>query len=218
MWHALRAELEYSRPWLLGALAIGAAVATLVTALSLLDHGPPKFAAAGLGAVFLIMAPMIVSFIVQALRNEERRSRLLLAGPLTPRQLAGVMVLLPAALFAIGVVAGGLVIAADALLRGAFRSASLHMAGFVGGQMLAYAQMALLAQEATAAHRQRRPRQAAAGWLGLVVAVLLLAALYLVLSLQLVTWIHLIVGHLLVALMAMAASVALYAGRSDFTQ
>ena len=78
----------------------------------------------------------------------------------------------------------------------------------------------LLVQEATAAHRQRRRRAAAAGWAGFVVAVLFLAALTTAAFAFRgpMTWPSLHLGNLVVAVTAMVASVALYAGRTDFTR
>jgi hypothetical protein len=218
MWHALRAELAYLRPWLLGGLGIASGVAILVSVVlpAVGDDGLPSHKAAGLRGMFLIMAPMVVSFIVQAYRSKERRPRLLLAGPLTPRQIAAATVLLPVILFGIGVLAAGLMIGADFLVTGKLELESLNTVGFVGGQLFVYVQLGLLAQEATAARGQRRLRGAAAGWAGFVVAVLLLQ--YLALAQEFLTWIHLILGNLIVAVTAMVASVALYAGRTDFTR
>jgi hypothetical protein len=220
MWHALRAELTYYAPWLLGALGMGVGVVIIISVVFFIvgDNGPPHHVAAGIRGMFLIMAPMILAFIVQGLRSEEHRARLLMAGPLTPAQIAGAMVLLPVVLFGIGVLAAGLVFGAAALVSGKLELESLHIAGFVGGQMFAYAQMGLLAQEAAAAYGQRRLRAAAAGWASFVVVVLLLPVLYLVLGLQLLTWTHVFLGHLVVVPVAMAASVALYTGRTDFTR
>jgi len=222
MWLALRTELAYFRPWLLGGLGLGAGVTMIVTVVFLAagKDGPPSHAAAGIRGMFLMMAPMIVGFIVQTYRSEERRARLLLAGPLTPRQLAGVTVLLPAVLFGIGVLAAALVMGAGYLVTGKLELESLHIVGYVGGLMLMGLMIGLLAQEATAAHRQRRLRAAAAGWAGFVVAVLFLAALSVAAFLLQgpLTWISLHLGNLIVAVTAMAASVALYAGRTDFTR
>jgi len=98
MWHALRAELAYLRVYLLSAFAIALGVAVMVDGLIVLtdDNGEQGYVLAGLPGLFMIISAMVVGFIGQGLRSEERRMRLLLAGPLTPRQLAGVMVLLPA--------------------------------------------------------------------------------------------------------------------------
>lgn len=220
MWQALRAELGYSRPYLLGGLGLAAAVVVIVSVVFFVvgDDGPPRFAAAGIRGMFLVMAPMIVGFIAQSFRSEERRARLLLAGPLTPRQIAGAAVLLPVVLFGIGVLAAGLVMGVESLVTGNLELETLNIIGFVGGQLFAYVQMGLLAQEATAAHGQQRLRAAAAGWAAFAATVLLLAGLYLALAQQFLTWTHLILGHLIVAVMAMAASVALYTGRTDFTR
>ena len=103
MWHALRAELVYFRPWLLGGLAIAAFVGIFLSVLvRLVDDadGVPAF----LPAMFPFIAGMVVAFIAQSYRIEERRARLLLAGPLTPRQLGVVMVLLPPCLVGLGAV------------------------------------------------------------------------------------------------------------------
>jgi hypothetical protein len=81
-----------------------------------------------------------------------------------------------------------------------------------------YLQMGLLAQEATVAHGQRRPRAAAAGWAGFAVAGLLLVVPYVALARGLLTWNHVIVEHLVVAMAAMVAAVELYARRTDFTR
>ena len=222
MWHALRAELAYFRPWLFGGLGLATGVVAIVTLVffAVGDDGPPSHAAAGIRAMLLIMAPVIVGFIVQGYRAEEQRVRLLLAGPLTPRQLAGVAVLLPVVLFAIGVLAAGLSLGVETAITGRLETEGLHLAGYVGGLLLMMEMVGLMAQEATAAHRQRRRRAAAAGWAVLVVAVLFLAALTasaLVLQGPL-TWPSLHLGNLVVALAAMAATVALYAGRTDFTR
>jgi len=222
MWHALRTELAYFRPWLLGGLGLAAGVVIIVSVVffAVGDDGPPRHAAAGIRAMFLIMAPMIVGFIIQGLRTEERRARLLLAGPLTPRHLAVVAVLLPAVLFGIGVLAAGLMIVVNALVTGTLELESLHIAGYVGGMMFMMILMGLLIQESTAAYRQRRRRAAAAGWTGFVVAVLFLAGLTTAaMFLQgPMTWPSLHLGNLIVAVTAMVATVALYTRRTDFTR
>jgi hypothetical protein len=220
MWHVLRAELAYSRPWLLGGLGIAMGVVIIISVVffTVGEDGPPSHAAAGLRGMFLIMAPMIVGFIVQAYRSEERRARLLLAGPLTPRQLAGVTVLLPVILFGVGVVAAGLVVGTGVIITGRLELESLHIIGFVGGQLFTYSQIGLLVQEAIAARGQRRMRAAEAGWAGVVVAVLFLAVMYLSLAQESLMWGHLLLGHLAVAGTAMVATALLYAGRTDFTR
>ncbi len=222
MWHALRAELAYCRPWLLGGLGLAAGVVALVSLIFVAvgEHGPERHVAAFLRGMFMIMAPMIVGYVAHGIRFEERRACLLLLGPLTPRQLAGAMVLLPVVLFAIGVLAAGLVMGTEALVTGKLELESVHIVGYVGGLMLGVGLMVLLGQEAVAAHGQRRLRAAAAGWAGFVVAVLAWAALttMAVLVQGPLTWASLHLGNLLVAVTAMAASAALYAGRTDFTR
>jgi len=89
---------------------------------------------------------------------EERRSRLLLAGPLTPRQLAGVTVLLPACLVGLAALAALLKFGLLTLVTGKLELANLGFVGAFTGGFLGYAQMGPLAQEATAARRQRRGR------------------------------------------------------------
>jgi hypothetical protein len=197
MWHALRAELVYSRPYLLGGWGIAVGVMAIIS------------------VVFFAVGD---DGIAQALRSEERRARLLLVGSLTPRQLAGAMVLLPAIMFGLGIVAAGLVMGAGALATGSFEPKSLNIATSVGGYLLVYAQIALLLQEANAARRQARQRAAVAGWAGVVIAALFLAVLYLAQARGLLTSAHLMVGHLLVVVAAMAATVQLYSGRRDFTR
>jgi hypothetical protein len=220
MWQVLRAELVYSRPWLLGGLGIAAGVVVIVSVVfaAVGEHGPPRHVAAGMRAMFLIMAPIIVGYIAQAYFAQERRARLLLAGPLTPRQLAGLTVLLPAIMFGIGVLAAALVLGADALATGRLAPESVHMPSYVGGLMFVIGVLVLLAQEATAAGRQRRLRAAAAGWASFVAAVLFLAALFVASVWRFPGWIPLIAGHVLVAVAAMLVIAELYAGRTDFTR
>jgi len=215
MWHALRTELSYFRPWLLGGLGIAAGVVILISIVFQLvgDDGPPSYVAAGLRGFFPIIAGMVVGFIAQSYRSEERRARLLLAGPLTPRQLGGVMVLLPACLFGIGVLAAGLMIGAGSLITGKLELETLRMVSGVAGMLFAMGQMGPLAQESTTARRQRRTRAAIAGWTVFVMAILLLSVLQLILG-----SIHGHLGQVIVALMVMVASVALYVGRTDFTR
>ena len=66
MWHALRAELAYSRSWLFGGLglAIGVVIIVSLVFFAVGGDGPPSHAAAGIRGMFMIMAPMIVGFIV----------------------------------------------------------------------------------------------------------------------------------------------------------
>ena len=220
MWHALRAELSYSLPFILGGLGIAVGVVIIISVVFYVvgEDGPPIHAAAGLRGMFLIMAPMIVGFITQTYRSEERRARLLLAGPVTPRHIAGATVILPVILLGIGILAGALMMGAGYLLNGTLKIESLNLIGFVGGQLFTYVQMGILAQEAKAARDQRRHRAAATGWAGFVVAVVLLAVLYLSLAQQTLTWNFVILGHLIAAVMAMVLSVELYSGRTDFTR
>ncbi len=220
MWRVLKAELSYTRPYLLGGFGIAVGVIAIVSFVfsAAGDDGPPSSVAAGLRGMFVLMAPLIVGFIAQGLRSEERRARLLLAGPLTPRQIAGAMVLLPTILFGVGILAAGLVMAAAAWVTGSFEPESLRIAGSVGGQLYAYGQIALLVQEAIAARRQRRHRAVLAGWATVAVAALLLGALYMARTGELLTGVHVIASHLLVGVVAMTATVQLYCGRKDFTR
>lgn len=220
MWLALKGDLEYFRSWLLGGLGIGVGIIAIVSVVFVAvgDQGPPAQVAASLRLLFLVGAPGVVGFIAQALRSEERRASLYLAGPLTPRQVACAMVLLPAVLYGIGLLAGGLVLGVESLIIGRFELQRLQLAGFVGAQLFVYAQLGLLAQEAKAAHEQHRRRAAAAGWAAFVVAVLLLAVLYLTQVRQLMTWTPVILAHLIVAAVAGVTTIGLYADRTDFTR
>lgn len=222
MWHALRAELAYSRPWVLGGLGIAAGVILIVSVIffAVGDDGPPSHAAAGIRGMFVILAPLIVGFVAQAYRSEERRARLLLMGPLTPRQIAAVTVLLPTFLFGVGLLAAGALLGAESLVTGRFETEAVHIVVYVGSLLFMMNMMGLLAQEATAARGQRRTRAAAAGWAGFVLAVLLLATLSLAAFVVQgpLTWITLHLGNLIVAVAAMVGSVALYTDRNDFTR
>ena len=222
MWHALRTELAYYRSYVLGGLGLAVGVAIMVTAIFIAvgAEGPPSHAAAGIRSMFLIMAPLIVGFVAQGLRPEERRDRLLLAGPLTPRQIAGVTVLMSLVLLGIGVLAAALALGTGFLVTGRFELESLQIVGFVGGLMFAILQIIPLVQEAVVARDQQRLRAAAAGWAAFVMAVLLFALLSVgaFIFQGPLTWPSLHLGNLLVAGTAMLASVALYAGRTDFTR
>ena len=128
--------------------------------------------------------------------------------------------LLTVVLFGIGVLAAGLMIGAGFLVTGRLELESLQMVGYVGGLIFAMMQMGLLVQEAVAARSQQRLRASAAGWAGFVLAVLLMAVLSLVAVFFQgpLSWFSLHLGNLIAAVTAMAASVALYAGRTDFTR
>lgn len=221
MWRALRIELSYSRWWLLGGLGLAVGVAGIVSLIffAVGAQGPPHHAAAGIRGMFLMMAPLIVGFVILTYRNEERRARLLMAGPITPRQLAGAAVLLPIVLFGIGLVAAALTLGVDSLVTGRLEVESMHIVGYVGGLILMMQLMGLVAQESIAAHRQQRLRAAVTGWGGFVVAVLLLAALTAAGAVAQgpMTWPMLHLGNLVVAVLAGVGALALYSHRTDFT-
>jgi len=220
VWQAARAELAYALPFLLGAFGIAAGAALVVTVvfLALGGHGPPGHIVAGLRAMFVVMAPIIVGYIIQGTRVEERRTRLLLAGSLTPLRLAGVTVLLPAVLFGIGTLAAGAVLGAELVVTGRLARASVSMPGNVGTMMFLIGFLVLLAQEAAAAGSQRRLWAAAAGWIAFLATVLLLAGLTIASVQGLLGLTALIVGHLGVAATASVVSAALFAARTDFTR
>jgi hypothetical protein len=212
MWRALKAELVYFLPWLLGGLGIAAFVVVVLSVLvRFLEEGdgPPMFVV----TMFPFIAGMVVAFVAQGYRSEERRARMLLAGPLTPRQLAGVTVLLPVCFIALGALAAAPMIWLATLITGKFQASDLRIAAGFAGQFWAYAQLGPLAQESTAARRQRRSGAAITGWGVFVIAILVLAASQFVM--------HLMIGHLgvVVAIIAaMAVAAALYVGRTDFTR
>jgi hypothetical protein len=212
MWHALRAELIYFRVWLLGGLGIAAGVSVLMLVIKwFVDdaEGIPGF----LTSMFLFIAGMVVSFIVQSYRWEERRTRLLLAGTLTPRQLAGVMVILPVCFMSVGALAGVIMIGLTALITGNLDHTNLRMTAVFGLEFWAYAQMGPLVQEAAAARRQGRGRAAIVGWTVFAGAVLLLAVGMLFRHLILAN-----LGQLMAIVMAMVVAAAIYQGRTDFTR
>ena len=212
MWHALKAELAYFLPWLLGGLAIAAGVGGLLIAIIWFvpdADGVPGF----LPEMFLLIAGMVVSFIALSYRWEERRSRLLLSGPLTPRQLAGIVVLLPACLVGLAALAALLKFGLFALVTGNFDLATLGFIGAFTGEFLAYAQMGPLVQEATAARRQGRGPAAVVGWVVFVGAVLVLAA-----STLFRNSIQGYLALLMVVVSTMSVAAWLYEGRTDFTR
>jgi hypothetical protein len=201
--------------WFLGALGIAVGVVILMSVAFHIagDEGPENHVASGLRGFFPILAGMVVSFIAQSYRVEERRARLLLAGPLTPRQLAGVTVLLPACFVGLGTLAAGVTIAAESAVTGGFQLATLAFVGGFTGQFWAYAQMGPLAQEATAARRQRRGKAAVFGWAAFILLIpFLAAAQYFFESTPGKLW------QAAAALMAMAVAWVLYQGRTDFTR
>jgi hypothetical protein len=220
MLHALRAELAYLRPWLFGGLGLALGVATLVTVIFAATEGPPAFAASAIRAMFPMMAPLIVGFIVQAFRNEERRARLLFAGPVTPRQLAIVSVLIPLALGVCGAVVAAGVVAIESAIRGEFVFETLHIVAYVGGMLLLCTEMGLLIQEAVVTSSQRRRGAAVAGWGTLAVGALLLTALSIAAFAAQGpwTWPLLHAGNVVAALAAAAVTIVLYTGRTDFTR
>ena len=220
MWQALRAELAYSRPYLLGGLGLAAGVAVIVSVVfyAVGEEGPPPHAAAGIRGMFLIMAPMIVGFIMQSFRFEERRARLFLAGPLTPRQLAGAMVLLTVILFAIGILAAGLMIGVDSLVSGGFERESLQIVGYVGGLLFAMMQIGLLVQESIAARIQGRLSTSATGWTVFVLTVLFATVLPMGAAWGYLDWFHLHLANLIAAGAAIVTTIVLYQGRTDFTR
>jgi hypothetical protein len=213
MWHALKTELAYFRPWLLGGLGIAAGIVVLLGVLLRLFGGAEDVPSL-LPGMFAILAGMVVSFVAQSYRFEERRARLLLAGPLTPRQIAGVTVLLPAVLVGLGTLAAVPMLGLASLISGKVDSASLGVLGVLAGQFLAYAQLGPLVQEATAAHSQGRNQAATAGWLGIALLVPVLIAFFWFEDKPLVY----IPGYLIVIGLIMVMSVLLYENRSDFTR
>ncbi len=212
MWHALRAELVYFRPWLLGGLGIAAGVVVILSVLTRFlaeSDGPPSF----LAVMFPVIAGMVVAFIAQSYRVEERRARLLLAGPLRPRQLAWIKVLLPTCFVGLSMLAAPLMIGLGALIAGKLEPADLPAAGGFAVQFWAYAQLGPLAQESTAARRQRRNLASVGGWALFVSLILVLAATQF--------FLNTIEGQLAQAAAIVAAMVVgawLYQGRTDFTR
>lgn len=212
MWRALKAELFYFRPWLLGGLGIATFVVILLSLILRFfaeGDGPPIFVV----AMFPIIAGMVVSFIAQSYRVEERRARLLLAGSLTPRDLAAVTVLLPVCFVALGVLATVPMTWMASLIAAQLQASDLKVIAGFAGQFWAYAQLGPLAQESTAARRQRRTMSGIVGWAVFVGAILVLATSQF--------FMHAVAGHLGVmtaAVSAMAVAAALYQGRTDFTR
>jgi hypothetical protein len=222
MWHALKAELDYFRPWLAGAFGLAIGVTTLVSGIfwAVGEEGPPSHAAAGIRGMFLVMAPVILGFVIQAMRNEERRTRLLMTTPMTPRDLAWITVLIPSLLFVVGIAGAALMLALERLLTGSLVLESVHIVGFVGGMVFMGTMIGLLIQEAVAAHQQGRARAALAGWGVLAFSVLILAAIQTVSIVfqSPATWPMMHVGNLVAAVAAMAATVKISSARTDFTR
>jgi len=211
MWLALRTELAYFRPWLLGGFGIAAGVVILLHVVLHFfgeGEGVPTF----LPAMFPLLAGMVVSFIAQSYRFEERRVRLLMTGPLRPRQFGIVMVLLPVFLVGLGGLASVLVVALGSIAVISQEPTSTPMLGVLAGQFLVYALLGLLIQEAVVAQRQGRTRSAFAAWAGIVPVVPLIMVFY---------WFEtqpavFVTGYAIVAAIIMAATVALYQARTDF--
>jgi hypothetical protein len=223
MWRVLRAELVYFRSYLLVAWSIAFGVALLVNLLTLIGGGDDRRAvvtvATILPGIFFIIAAMIVGFIAQGTRSDERRARLLLAGLVTPRQLGAVLVLLPACLIGLGALASALTAALAALITGQPEPTLWGKLGVIAGQMFAIVMLGPLAQESSAAHRQCRNRAAVAGWTGFVLAILLLATFQVFgTETSISVILGQVVGQVVIAVTAMVVSAIMYAGRTDFTR
>ncbi len=220
MWQALRAEFAYLRPWLLGGLGIAFAVMALVSVIFATLGGPPAFAASAIRAMYPLGACMIVAFIVQAYHKDERRALLLLAGPVTPRQLATISVLIPLALGVCGMLAATLTLSIDAAITGSAAFERLHLVGYLGGQLILYNLIGLLIHEAVVSARQRRRAAAVAGWTTLIAGALLVTLLTIAASSRQgpLSWPILHAANLFVAAVAIVVTVRLYTGRSDFTR
>jgi hypothetical protein len=138
---------------------------------------------------------------------------LLLAGSLTPRDLASVTVLLPVCFMAIAVAAGVPLVALAFIITSKFEPVAVAMTAGFGIQFLAYAQLGPLAQESTAARRQRRGRASLTGWIIFGIGVLTLAV---------AQFGEFGVGARLtsatVVVVTMIAAAILYQGRTDFTR
>jgi hypothetical protein len=213
MWHALRAELAYFRPWLLWGFAIAAGIAVLLHVL-LHFFGEGETVPSFLPGMFPILAGMVVSFVAQSYRFEERRVRLLLKGPLTPRQLGQVMVLLPVFLVGAGTVVAALVIFLGDLASANPDARALRLLGVLTGQFLVYALLGTAIQEAVTAQLQGRRRSAVVAWIGILLTVPAITTFY---------WLEsrpalYLAGYALVAAMIMIGVVKLYEGRNDFTR
>jgi hypothetical protein len=201
------------RPWLLGALGIAVGVAILTNLLALLGgEGTPEFVGDGLPAMFMVIAPMVVGFIGQGFRSEERRPRLLLTGPLTPRQLGILMVLLPTCLMALGVSASAIVLGVAHAVLGQVTPTTLIIVGSVFAQMFAIVQLGPLAQESSAAFRQRRRLASTVGWCGFFMSILLLVGCYFISRYQGM------IAQAAIAVIVMIMSATLFTGRTDFTK
>jgi hypothetical protein len=164
-------------------------------------------------AMMPIIAGMVVSFIAQSYRVEERRARLLLAGDLTPRQLAAIAVALPLCFVGLATLAAIPMIWLAELIGGSLEPANLMVVAGFAGQFLAFAQLGPVAQESTAARRQGRRGAAFAGWTVFIAAILVLAVAQ--------VFQHSIVAFAGVAMAVVAAmwvAATLYQGRTDFTQ
>jgi hypothetical protein len=156
---------------------------------------------------------MVVSFIAQSYRAEEQRARLLLAGNLTPRQLAGIAVALPLCCVGLATLVAVPMIWIAALTSGSLEPANLMVVAGFTGQFLAYAQLGPVVQESVAARRQGRRGEALAGWTVFIAAILVLAVAQL--------FQHRVVAFAGVATAVLAAmwiAAALYQRRTDFTR
>ena len=213
MWHALKAELAYFLPWLLGGFGIAAGIGVLLHVL-LHFFGEGETVPSFLPAMFPILAGMVVSFVAQAYRFEERRVRLLLKGPLSPRQLGWVTALLPVFLVGAGTVVAAIVMTLSNLAGAEGDARTSRVLGVLAGQFLVYALLGTVIQEAVAAHLQGRGRSAIVAWVGIVATAAFITTFYWLESHPLLY----VAGYALVASTAMVGTVRLYAGRNDFTR
>ncbi len=212
MFHALKAELLYFRVWLIGALGIAVGITVMMQVLKWILND--QYAAPGfLTNMFVLIAVMVVAFIAQGTRSEEKRTRLLMAGSLTPGQIAGVTVLLPVCLMGVGMLLTALKIGLATLLTGHLDFEEVRITASFAGEFWASAQFGPLASEATAARRQRRSVAGGIGWAVFVGGILVLAG-----SMMFRGSIPGLLCLLTVLGASMVVAVWLFKGRTDFTR
>lgn len=108
----------------------------------------------------------------------------------------------------------------EALLSGGYETEALHIVGYVGGGIFVGLMASQLTQDTAVAYRERRRKAAVISWAGFAVALLILVALTTVAVVFQgpLSWPIMHLGNAIAAAAGMAASVALYSGRTDFTR
>ncbi len=171
MWPLLRAELTYTRVFLVAAWAIAAGVALFVNLMVFLGGKAEPFVIGVLPGLFIVVASMVAAFIAQGSRAEEHRLRLYLQTPHPPLEVALAMVAVPVVFTAAGAAVGLVTVLVTDLVLGPLARVTPQIPATVALHLLAVNLLGLLAAEASTAWTQRRRGRATTAWLVFIVCL-----------------------------------------------